>query len=270
MGIKRGSSLKDVKRSFRRKAKQLHPDLRQADRDYLRDGNGADEKMRVILKAYEVLSNPRKKREYDSLLSYAKTNYRYSFNYREFLKERRDDLFSQAKLIFYDLLNSHPLDALSLYEYLCSHRSFRLERYLDREDYMDCTFLLAEQLAERGDYVKAIELFKKIYLDELERPYFKHFVEEIILRMKEIACFRLTTMGAPDQGLRYLKDLLALDFSRKDKALFYKKMAELYWDMGNNALAVESLRLGLKLNKRLPGIKKLKEKIGYKEIHVSP
>lgn len=229
----------------------------------------SDEEMRLLLKAYEVLSNPVKRREYDAVLTYFKPIFRRRFDYRQFLRERRDDLFSQAKLIFYDLLNSNGSDALDLYEQLCATKQFRLQRYLTREDYMDCAFLLAEQFAQRKKYVKAMELFKQIYLDELERPYFKHFLEEIVIRMKQIACVHLGSVLPPDQNLCYLRELTTFDFSNKDKALFYKKMAEIYLGMGDSSSAVDCLTKGLACNKRLSGVKKLKEKIGYPEISVS-
>jgi tetratricopeptide (TPR) repeat protein len=267
LGIKRNSSLKEVKRSFRRKAKQLHPDLR-ASTSFLSGGGASDEDMKMLLKAYEVLSNPRKRREYDSLLLYFKPVYRPRFNYREFLKHRKNDLFSQAKLILYDLLHSHSREALVLYEKLSSNGPFRLDLYLNWEDYMDCTFLLAEHLAKEGRFLEAFELFKRIYLDELKRPYFRHFIEEVVIWIKQIACFQLTDVVPPHLNLEYLKELLAFDFPQKDKALFYKRMAEIYSYLGENEMAIEALQRGLRFNRRLPGIKKLKEKIGFPEICV--
>jgi len=245
----------------------LHPDLRGPG-GYVSTETASDEEMRLLLKAYEVLSNPAKRRDYDALITYFKPVFRRTFDYRQFLKERREDLFSQAKLIFYDLLNARSTDALELYQDLCATRNFRLEKYLTREDYMDCAFLLAEQFAKRKQYVEAMELFKKIYLDEIAQPYFKHFLEEIVVRMKQIACAHLDSVLPPQQNLRYLEELIGLDFSNKDKALFYKKMAEIYLDLGDTAGAIDALARGLAYNKRLSGVKKLKEKIGFPEIGV--
>ncbi len=267
LGIQRNSSLREVKRSFRRKAKQLHPDLR-ASADFLSDNGSSDEEMKLLLKAYGILSNPRKRREYDGLLIFFKPTVRTKFNYRDFLKRRKKDLFSQAKLIFYDLLHSNSEEALFLYGRLSSSGPFRLDLYLNWEDYMDCAFLLAEQLAQEGRFMEAFGLFRQIYLDELKRPYFRHFLEEIIIRIKQIACFQLTDSVSPDISLQYLEELLSFDFSRKDKALFYKKIAEVYSCLGENESAITALQMGLEFNQRLPGINKLKEKIGFAEICV--
>jgi tetratricopeptide (TPR) repeat protein len=267
LGIQRDSSLREIKRSFRQKAKQLHPDLR-ASTGFLSDNGSSDDEMKLLLKAYEILSNPKKRREYDSLLIYFKPIVRTKFNYRDFLKRRKKDLFSQAKLIFYDLLHSNPEEALFLYGRLSSNGPFRLDLYLSWEDYMDCAFLLAEQLARVGKFMEAFRLFKQIYLDELKRPYFRHFLEEIIIRIKQIACVQLTDSVSPDISLQYLEELLSFDFPRKDKALFYKKIAEVYSCIGENKRAITALQMGLEFNQHLPGIKKLKEKIGFPEMCV--
>ncbi len=267
LGIKRNSSLREVKRSFRQKAKQLHPDLR-ASTSFFPGSDASDEEMRLLLKAYEILSNPKKRREYDSLLLYFKPIVRREFNYRDYLKRRRKDMFSQAKLIFYDLLHSDPKAALLLYGKLSSNGPFRLDLYLGWEDYMDCAFLLAEELARCGKVKEAFRLFRQIYLDELKRPYFRHFLGEIIIRILQIACFQLTESVSPDMSLQYLKELLSFDFPRKDKALFYKKMAEVYYGIGENERAIGALQMGLEFNRKLPGIKKLKEKIGFPEMCV--
>jgi hypothetical protein len=45
----------------------------------------------------------------------------------------------------------------------------------------------------------------------------------------------------------------------------YKKLAEVYLNIGKKEQALFFLEKGLKLNKNLGGIKKLKEKIGFTE-----
>ncbi len=227
----------------------------------------SDDDMKLLLRAYEVLSNPRKREAYD------KTAFRFKakieFDYREFLRRRKSDLVCQAKLILFDLLHANADDALELYEKLTANHHFRLDRYLNWEDYMDCTFLLAEQFDLEGDHLKAFELFKKLYLEELRRPYFKHFIDEVVERIKRIACFSLLQMLPPDRSISCLKELLSFELPRKDKAALYKKIAEIYSEMGQNQRAIEFLDRGLEFDKKLAGVKKLKEKIGYPEIIVS-
>ncbi len=251
----------DIKRSFRRKAKELHPDLRYSQRE------NSDESMRKLLAAYETLSNPKKRSDYDRAFALYFSKPR--FDYREYLQKRKDDLRAQSKLLFYNLLNSEADQALDLYASLSqNHVNFSLERYLGREDYMDCVFLLAEALEKKGKYIRACELYKHLCLMEFEEPYFHHFLDEVIERLRSITCFKMVTALPAQTSILYIKELIHFNFSRKDNAFFYKKIAEIYCSLGERNLALQYLNKGLKLDQKLPGVKKLKEKIGYTEITV--
>ncbi len=251
LGIGQDSTAQQIKKSFRKRAKEIHPDLRMEDKEQ------AESRMRLLLAAYEVLSDIRKRVEYDRALSSFFTS--RGFDYREFLKNRRDDPASQAKLIFHDLLTNHQDEALSLFE----NFTLDLETYLSRDDYMDCAFLIAEVLEKKERYAEAYELYKRIYLYELKKPYFNHFTEEIVERLRNIICFRMIGLLSPGESIRYLNEMIRFDFSRKDNAFFYKKLAEIYYSLGETETAVKCLRMGLKLDRKLSGVKKLMERIGY-------
>ena len=57
LGLQKGASDEEIKRAFRRLAKQYHPDVNKEP--------GAEEKFKEIGEAYSVLSDPDKKRQYD-------------------------------------------------------------------------------------------------------------------------------------------------------------------------------------------------------------
>lgn len=57
LGLQKGASEEEIKRSFRKLAKQYHPDVNKDP--------GAEEKFKEIGEAYAVLSDPDKKRQYD-------------------------------------------------------------------------------------------------------------------------------------------------------------------------------------------------------------
>jgi curved DNA-binding protein CbpA len=261
LGLDPACSPEEIKRSFRKRAKELHPDLKISNREH------SDEKMRSLLAAYETLSNPQKRSAYDRVFSIHFSKPR--FDYRQYLKNRPDDLIAQSKLIFYNLLNSEPKEALRLYESLSQTRpDFSLERCLGREDYMDCVFLIAEALEKNGEYIRACQMYKHLCLLEAEQPYFHHFLEEIVERLRSITCFKMVSKLPPQTSIDYIKELIRFNFSRKDNAFFYKKIAEIYCALGEREIAFRYLDKGLKLDQKLPGVKKLKEKIGYAEIPV--
>ena len=259
LGIKPGCSPGDIKRSFRKKAKELHPDLKSFDKQH------SEEQMRNLITAYEILSNPEKRTDYDHAfaLNFSKIN----FSYRDFLRRRKNDLSSQSKLIFHDLLNANYEEAIDLYYKLKdADKNFKLGKYINHEDYMDCLFLLAEALEKKSEYIRACNIYKELVILEIERPYFHHFMDEVIERLRNITCFKMVSFLPPPIAIRYIKELIDFNFSRKDNAFLYKKISEIYCNLGNKRLAFDYLQKGLKLDQKLPGVKKLKEKIGFSEI----
>jgi molecular chaperone DnaJ len=59
LGVDRGSSESEIKRAFRRLARDLHPDVNRHDPE-------AEEKFKQAAEAYEVLSDPERRRTYDA------------------------------------------------------------------------------------------------------------------------------------------------------------------------------------------------------------
>src|SRR5882672_5080292 len=60
LGVPRDASEEDIKKSFRKLARQYHPDV-------AKDKKTAEEKFKEINEAYEVLSDPEKRKKYDEL-----------------------------------------------------------------------------------------------------------------------------------------------------------------------------------------------------------
>src|SRR5208283_5454305 len=60
LGVPRTASADELKKSFRKLARQYHPDV-------ARDKKKAEEKFKEINEAYEVLSDPDKRKKYDEL-----------------------------------------------------------------------------------------------------------------------------------------------------------------------------------------------------------
>lgn len=57
LGLKKGASVEEAKAAYKKLAKQYHPDLNK--------DSGAEEKFKEILEAYQTLSDPNKKANYD-------------------------------------------------------------------------------------------------------------------------------------------------------------------------------------------------------------
>src|SRR5215212_10060098 len=60
LGVARGATEDEIRKAFRKLARQYHPDV-------AKDKKVAEEKFKEINEAYEVLSDPEKRRKYDEL-----------------------------------------------------------------------------------------------------------------------------------------------------------------------------------------------------------
>src|SRR5258705_1218110 len=60
LGVPRPASQDDIKKAFRKLAREYHPDV-------AKDKKGAEEKFKEINEAYEVLGDPQNRSKYDNL-----------------------------------------------------------------------------------------------------------------------------------------------------------------------------------------------------------
>lgn len=245
----------EVRAAFRKLAKKYHPDF------HPHQSKWAHDRMHEILRAYEVLIDGQKRAIYDRTLSHWEI--RRGSVYRESLKKRGDDPAACCRLIFLDLLEGRGADALALYERLFMRQpSLGMGSHMTVGDRLDCAFLLAEEYERQHKSRTAFEHYCEIYRDDLIHNYFKHFRDEILLRMRNLLVQFLGEDGGLPHALRGFSGALRDAFPRRERAFIYKKMAECFLRAGAEGLARMNLLIALQLNPKLGGIKKIGTKLG--------
>ena len=253
LSIEYSATTHEIKKAFRERAKRLHPDLA---------GDARAEEMRKLLVAYQTLSNRDRRFEYDRAYQrfVGKFNVKRGFDYRSFLKERSQDPSSQAKLIFFELLHLEEEAAISVWQNQGGLK-FPMEKYLDREDWMDCSFLLAEELAKRQRYHEAFVLLVNLVREERRRPYFKHFMEDLENFLKELTRIHLRSAVDSETYLECLEALLDLGFSPQYEARILRSIAETLINFGESAAAAKVFQEALKRDPGLPNTARLRRKL---------
>jgi curved DNA-binding protein CbpA len=240
LGVAENASPQEIKKAFREKAKKTHPDSSGK--------SGGEEAMRRLLTAYETLLDEERRAAYDRACRHFVKNVR--FDYREFLKEQ-DDPESKAKLVFFDLLHFEEDEALETWE-AQGGPEFPLEDYLDREDWMDCAFILAEELEKRGRCYEAFGFLIALVREERRKPYFRHFMEEVEGFLKELVRLKLKKAVDSAAYAEALRSLLELGFPRSDEVRWMRSLSEALLRIGEKEAACEVLKEALKYDPLLP------------------
>jgi len=212
LGIRPGASAAEIKRAFRRKAKELHPDIA---------GSAHAEAMQRLLKAYETLSRLESRFAYDKAFSlYAEKT---GFDYRTWLNEQNDPA-SKAKLIFYELLRLKEERAIEVWREN-GGLGFPLDKYLEREDWMDCQYILAEELDKRDFSFEAFKLLAALLVEEARRPYFNLFTPEIKSYLKVIIKKKLRRQVDSETWIDCMETVIGIGFSQQDERFFKESIA---------------------------------------------
>jgi tetratricopeptide (TPR) repeat protein len=242
LGVNEDASIAEIKRAFREKAKQHHPDIA---------GEGMREYMQKLLAAYEILSNRQRRFDYDRVCRGAAG--KGGFNYRDYLYEQaevnkagphikksggaskiRDK--AQVELIIFELLHFEEDAAIKIWHDL-GGVDFPLQKYLEREDWMDCSFILAEELEKRGCYYEAFQLLTVLVREERRLPYFRHFAEDVEIFLKELVRLRLRRAVDDETWIECVQDLLSIGFSAREEGRWLKSQAEALAAIGETSAA---------------------------------
>jgi uncharacterized protein YqgQ len=244
LGIDEDASIAEIKRAFREKAKLLHPDIAASP-----DTSA----MRQLLTAYRTLSNRERRFEYDRI--FKRSTKKDAFNYHDYLREHKNNPEYQAELIFFELLHFEEESAVKVWLSL-GGINFKMRDFLDREDWMDCAFLLAEELEKEHYIYEAFLILTDLIIEERKNPYFRHFSFDVELLLKELARVKLHAVVDGTTWIECLRSLLQLGFPEKEEARWFKLLAEALFKTGDKSGALEAWHEAQKRDKRVTLSKK--------------
>ena len=227
LGIRPEATAAEIKRAYRNKAKLLHPDV---------SSKGDAKAFQQLVQAYEILSDQRQRNIFDEAYGhryeYSKNN-KYTFDYHEWLSARQD-YESRAKLIFFDLMHNREDEAVAEFKRMnMEHSDFSLKRWFTRENFMDYGYILAEELALRGEYYDALILLEQIIRMEYSFRYFRLFFPEVMEFTLSILKRNVEGFMSDELALDVWERALDLGFSAKDDSWFLQKMAMAYSRLGD-------------------------------------
>ncbi|MBW7898228.1 Chaperone protein DnaJ [Candidatus Brocadiaceae bacterium B188] len=251
-------STDDLKRSFRTLIKKYHPDIHGQNKLW------AESKTKTIIQAYKTLSDSTSRKHYDR-------QYRHLLHTNSKQKPRKrtetaasseDAIQEHVRIIFTDLLNGNIHHATNNYEHLLkNYAGIDFCIYLNKRDYIDCKFLLAEAFEKLERYDTAINLYELILERGKSDTHRSHLLHEIKERMRNIYCRNLARNAPPEKALSYYEKVLRLNLYKNENAFIYKKIAECYLKLKEYENALQHLTLALTLKPNLQGAQKLKTKL---------
>ena len=143
LGVSKNSSQKEIRESYKNLVKKYHPDLYRGDKSF------AEKKTKEINVAYDVLSNPERRAEYDEEISpkptYTENNYNQNINYNKSNLNYDDYKQKYSKNYYYNNRNTrdgseHDYSTYVNYENINKSYNYRYSQYgssnySNRKDY---------------------------------------------------------------------------------------------------------------------------------------
>ncbi len=249
--VDRDASNNQIQAAFRELAKRYHPDKNPRRKTW------AQGKMHEILEAYQVLSDDSRRNIYDRKLKVNESGQTVI----ERMREKKNDLASQARLVLHHLLEGNADKALALYEQLtCQRITFSLGHYLDERDYRDALFLLGEAYEERKQWRTSLRFYWEAYEREKKNRK-RYYFDELKDRLRVLFSQRLVRGLEPEEMLDNYRRALSLGIPKRDAALIYKKIAALHEEHGRHNEAVEALDKAQELCPGMKTLHNMREKI---------
>jgi len=254
--IQESATPDDIRRAYRRLAKQYHPDLHEVDRKEWARGQ-----FNRISQAYEILGDLAARQDYDTRYQlYARFLNRHTHRSSLWLNKTEQT----CQTILSALLDSQPEEAIRIYEKL-KRESKAVEPLacLDSRDCLDCKFLLAEAYEKRKDLTEAIRFYEAVFEEEAEVPRMRCYYEELLERLRHLYASQLSSATNEDSARRFHQKALYLEHTGGATANLHRRMAETMMRLGFADQAGSFLKKAFQSNPNLKYAQKLCTQLNY-------
>lgn len=245
------ASLQEIRERFRRLVIQAHPDKNPERPEW------AERRIRELIVAFEMVSDSERRADVDRRLGHrrrkSKAREKPFFFYRQ-------DPEARAMLILHHLMRERGDLALELLEEMEAKVGPNfLSENLDRPDYLDCLFMLGEHHAASRQYLLASKRYRAIYALESKARYPRHYLDEVIRRLKDLYLKKLPRHASAPAAIEGLTQVECLRLTRSEDLLRLRKLAGLQVDSGEFSAARDTLLVARKRYPSAKGFEKIEK-----------
>ncbi len=228
------STTREIRASFKRLMLEAHPDKNPHRLDW------SERRVRELIEAFEVLGNDKIRANFDlrRAAASAVSSHRKSTTRRaeEPFFFRKTDPESRALLILYHLTHDKPRAAIEILEQMERKlgQGF-LRDHLERADYLDSLFLLAEHQMSRRNYARAARHLREFYAHERFSRFPRHYLAEVVRLLKDLYLKKIPGSTDKDEAILALEEARALGLSKSEESLRLRRLAQIRLEQGQLA-----------------------------------
>lgn len=239
LGVPATATTQQIREQFKRLILEAHPD-KNPDRP-----EWSEKRVRELIDAFDVLGDQEKRADLDRVLGVAR---RAEKRHDEPFFYRKKDPQARAMLILHHLLNKRPEVATALLTEMEGRLgSGFLAENLDRPDYLDCLFLLAEHYSETREYRTAARKFALLYACDKDSRFPRHYLSEVERRLKDLYLKKLPRVAETEEALDGLRAAKDFGLSKSEEVGRLRRLAEILSRLGRYTEARRELRRAIDL-----------------------
>jgi len=260
LSIPPSATAREIRAAFKRLMIEAHPDKNPHRRTW------SERRVRELIAAFEVLGNEKRRSEFDleraASIASARARKPAAKRFTEPYYFRRRDPESRALCVLHHLIHRRPRQAVRLLDEL--EKEFGvdfLSENLEREDYLDTLFLLAEHYCLKRNYQKAALRLREFYQAEEGARYPRPYLPEVVRLLKDLYLRKIPGTSGSKEALEALLDARDLSLTKAEESARLQKIAEIYFETGDLAAARRSFDAAEKLFPISKNLERIRKKI---------